>query len=73
MSAITVTECPLCGSPLQATALTYYDNTEIVVDKGRIVAIEYGDAWDHDRLDGRIYCDNDHEIVEILAAIENGS
>lgn len=59
-----ITECPICGGRIQATAEAYYDSTILNDD---FTVANLGDAVDHSEFGQRVYCQNDHTLFEMMA------
>lgn len=64
-----ITNCPICDADLQATGKTWYSNTRIKVEGGNLADVDLGDFYDYDP-NYEIYCENDHDDKQILAAIK---
>lgn len=70
-----LTECPICEGELQMTLVmnTYYSGSSIEISPDGRFEVQYGDRVleEFDPIDveaERLYCENDHEIEEIVAA-----
>lgn len=58
-----IDKCPVCGGVLQATLTDFVTNC-VIDSKGTLL------RHDDDSDDTAIYCENGHELYEIVAAIQ---
>ncbi|HEY0076682.1 MAG TPA: hypothetical protein VGB77_21545 [Abditibacteriaceae bacterium] len=62
-----IDECPICGGELQATEIIYLRSLVIDAD-GTYQSGKDADLGN----DIKIYCENDHDLAEILEALKEG-